>query len=132
MGLTVKYNKNTNQRLGDYKKNKQRESKTKVEDDTDAASNTNRGLVKKHNGTEYYTAVTNKKKDEAIQKNLDEQSKSAGGAGKRVAGGLSCFAQSKENYFGFSDVSTNVDATTAVNSVNTSNLQGYFQTVVTT
>ena len=44
---------------------------------------------------------------------------------------MSRFAQSEENRFGFSDVATSVDAASAVNSVNTSNSQGYFQTVVT-
>ena len=44
-------------------------------------------------------AVTNKEKDEAIQKNLDGQSKLAGGAGRRVMGRLSCFAKSEEDHF---------------------------------
>ena len=46
MGLSVKYNKDTDQRWGDYKKNKQRGSKAKVENDTDNASGANEGLVK--------------------------------------------------------------------------------------
>ena len=41
--------------------------------------------------------------------------------GQHVTEGLSRYAQSEEDHFGFSDVSTSVDATLAVNSVNTSN-----------
>ena len=36
--------------------------------------------------------VSEKEKDAAIEKNFDEQSKTAGGAGQRVTGGLSRFA----------------------------------------
>lgn len=39
-------------------------------------------------GTGNANDVTDKEKDDAIQKNLNEQSKMAGGAGRRVTGGL--------------------------------------------
>ena len=71
--------------------------------------------------------VTDKEKDESISKNLDDKSKTAGGAGRRVTGGSSRFAQFKEDHFGFSDNFTSVDAATTVNSVNTSNPQGNFK-----
>ena len=74
--------------------------------------------------------MTDAKKDAIIQNNLDEKLKTTGGTGRRVMGKLSCFVQSKEDHFGFFEVSTGVDATLAVNSVNTSSSQGYFQTVV--
>ena len=59
-------------------------------------------------------AVSEKDKDKAIKKNLDEQLKPTGGAGQRVTGGLNCFAQFEEDYRGFSDVSTSVDAALSV------------------
>ena len=163
MGLSVRYNKETDQRCSNYKKNKQKALKAKGQDDADTASGTNEGLVKKRDGTGYYTvaeingfkerqakkkareeaeaagtvvgagendAGTDKEKDDAIQKYLDEQSKKVGGTSRRIAGGLSRFVQSKEDRFGFSDVSTSVDADTTVNSVNTSNSQGYLQSVI--
>ena len=74
-------------------------------------------------------AVTDKDKDESIKKNPVDQSKTAG-SGHHVTGGLSRFAQSKEDQFGFSDVSTSVDAASAVKNVNTSGSLDYFQTVV--
>ena len=133
------------------------------QDDADAASGANEGLMKKGDGTGYYTAEqtkafkerqqkrkarkeaeaagtivgaggndarTDKEKDDAIQKNVEQQSKTERGSVRRIAGGLSRFAQSKEDCFGFSGVSTSVDADTAVNSVNNSNSEGYFQSFV--
>ena len=72
-------------------------------------------------------AVTDEEKNESIKKNLDDQ-KPAGA--RRVTGGLSRFAQSEEDHFGFSDVSTSVDAATAVNNVNRHNSSDYYQTVI--
>ena len=65
--------------------------------------------------------MTNADKDAAIQKNLDVQSKTAGGTGRRVAGGLCQFSQTNEDHFGLSEVFS-VDAALAVNIVNTSSL----------
>ena len=163
MGLKVKYDKETDQRRTDYDKNQQRALRTQGEVDADTSSRANKGLVKKSDGTGYYSAAetkgfnerqakkkarqeaeaagtvvgaggndagTDKEKDEAIQKNIEQQSKTEGGSVRRVAGGLSRFAQSEEDRFGFSEVSTSVDADTAVNSVNNSNSEGYFQFVV--
>ena len=45
---------------------------------------------------------------------------------------MSRFAQTEEDRFGFSDVSTSVDTETAVNSVNNSNSAEYFQAVINT
>ena len=101
---------------------KERQAKKRAREETEAT-----GTIVGASNTD---TVTNKEKDDAIQKNLDEQSKMIGGAGRHVTGGLSYFAQSKEDCFEFSDVSTSVDAASAVHSVNTSNSQGYFQTVV--
>ena len=74
--------------------------------------------------------MVNDEKDAAIQKNLDQQSKTTGVTGRRVTGELSYSAQSEENYFGLSEVSTSIDAVLAVNKANTSSSYGYFQTVV--
>ena len=75
-------------------------------------------------------AVTDKDKDETIKKNLEEQLKTEGGSIRRAASGLSQFAQTEEDFFGFSEVSSSVDAKTAVNTVNNSSSQGYFQSVI--
>ena len=115
MGISVKNNKETDQRRTDYERSQQRALRTQRQDDDDDASGANKGLVKKGDGTRFYTAaktkgykerqakkkackeaeaagtvvgaggadadaVTNKDKDEAIQKNLDEQSKTEGGS----------------------------------------------------
>ena len=59
MGLNVKYTKEVDQCRTDYKKNKQRASKAKVQDEADAVLDTNHGLVKKRDGTGHYTATKN-------------------------------------------------------------------------
>ena len=162
IGLKTTYTKDTDQRLADYDKRKERASKVKLQDEKDAATGANEGLVKKSDGT-YFSAiktkkfnerqakkkkvrdeaeaagtivgvgdadaVTDKDKDESIKKNLVDQSKTAG-SGHHVTGGLSRFAQSEEDQFGFSDVSTSVDAALAVKNVNTSGSLGYYQNVV--
>ena len=162
MGLKTIYTKDTNQRLADYDKRKERAAKLKLQDEKDATTGANEGLVKKSDGT-YFSAIETKKynerqakkkkireeteaagtimgaggldavidkdKNESIKKNLDFQ-KPVGGAGRRVTGGLSRFEQSKEDPFGFSDVSTGVDAATAVNNVNTHSSLDYYQTVI--
>ena len=109
----------------DYEKNQQRVLRNQGQDDVDTASGANEGLMKKGDGTGYYTAeptkqfkelqqkrkarkeaeaagtvvgaggadaVTDKEKDEAIKKNLEEQTKTEGGFVRRAAGGLSQFA----------------------------------------
>ena len=114
VGLSVNHEKNTDQRRRDYDKNQHCASKAKAELDDDTASGGNASLVKKRDGTGYYTAAktkafkerqakkktceeaeaagtvvgaggnnagTDKEKDGTIQKNLDDQQKTAGGAG---------------------------------------------------
>ena len=165
MGIEIKYTKELDQRLGDYDKNHQRALRNQGHDNADTTSGATEGLVKKGDGTGYYTAeqtkrfkermqkkkayekaetagtvvcaggtdtVTDKEKDAAIKKNIDKQTKSEGGSVQRAAGGLSRFAQTEEDRFGSSEVSTSVDAETAVNNVNSSNLEGYFQSVINT
>ena len=101
---------------------KERQAKKKACEEAEAA-----GTIVGAGGND---AGTDKEKDNTIQKNDEQQSKTEGGSNRRVAGGLSRFAQSEEDHFGFSDVSTSVDADTAVNSVDNSNSEGYFQSVV--
>ena len=60
MGLSVNYEKNTDQWRGDYDKNQQRVSKAKADLDNDTALGANVGLVKKHDGTRFYLAAETK------------------------------------------------------------------------
>ena len=60
MSLSVNYDKNTDQRRGDYEKNQQPVSKAKAKLDDDTASGANVGLVKKRDGTGFYTTAETK------------------------------------------------------------------------
>ena len=60
MGLSINYEENSDQRRGDYNKNQQRASKAKAKLDDDTASGANVVLVKKRDGTEFYTATETK------------------------------------------------------------------------
>ena len=89
---------------------KEPQAKKKTREEAEAA-----GIVVGAGGNDN---ITDMEKDETIKINLNKQSKRARGAGCYVTGGLSRFTQSKEDHFGFSDVSTSVDATSAVNRKN--------------
>ena len=60
MGLKTTYTKDTDQRLADYDKRKARAAKVKLQDDKDARTGANEGLVKKSDGT-YFSAIEIKK-----------------------------------------------------------------------
>ena len=60
MGLSINYEKNTDQRRKDYDKNQQRASKSKAEQDNDTVLGENLGLVKKRDGTGFYSAAETK------------------------------------------------------------------------
>ena len=79
MGLKSSYTKDTNQRLVDCNKKKARAAKVKLQDEKDAGTGVNEGLVKKNDGT-FFSAIETKKFNErqAKKKKLREEAEAAG------------------------------------------------------
>ena len=67
MGLKTMYTKDTDQRLADYDKKKERAAKVKLQDEKDAGIGANEGLVKKNDGG-FFSAIETKKYNECQAK----------------------------------------------------------------
>ena len=79
MGLKVRYDKNTDQRRTNYERNQQQALRNQGQDDANTASGANEGLVKKGDGTGYYTAKQTKQFKERMKKKKDRKEAKAAG-----------------------------------------------------